>query len=66
MNGKQDRHEGEAERYREAARRIYGGHGLSVTVHAAVQYAEDGAFVEALVWVPRGAAIEERHDQRRP
>lgn len=42
------------ERFREAARRLYGQFGVEVPQWAAVQVPADqnGAYVEALVWVP--------------
>jgi len=40
--------------YREAAREIFRLHrGVTIPEHATVQMVEDGAFVEAVVWVPR-------------
>jgi hypothetical protein len=41
------------DRYREAARRLYGKDGVKVPSHGFVQPTEDGAFVEAVVWVSK-------------
>ena len=46
--------------YREAARRLYRQDGdnqlnISVGLNAAVQHVEDGAFVEAMLWVPNAS-----------
>ena len=47
----------EREWYRQEARRIYGHEGesirLTIPTHSNVQPGEDGAFVEAAVWVPK-------------
>lgn len=44
--------------YREAAKKIAaisGPQGISVNEHANVQVMPDGAFVEVIMWVPKGA-----------
>jgi hypothetical protein len=42
------------ERYREAARKIVAGTAVTIQAVATVWPTEDGAFVEAVVWVAKG------------
>lgn len=50
--------------YRETARRLYAGTQknlqISVSEHANVSPTEGGAFVEAVVWVPRASVKDEQ------
>jgi hypothetical protein len=41
--------------YRAAAERLYQIDGLSIERRGAVQVVSDGAYVEAMVWVPKSA-----------
>lgn len=45
------------EAYRTAARRLVGTH-ARVPLHANVQPCEDGAYVEAVVWVPQSELLK--------